>query len=134
MQKGSNMKKVISVLLSLMIAGGAMASTELDFSSVDSRDKAIKMVEQGTLQPMFLFPIELGGQEAASNVVFVPVGIPDIQNKLTGTIIDFAQEGLIDSLQVSPEYKGDSFVPSKINITTSLEGKSTEFNPVIDIW
>jgi hypothetical protein len=49
-------------------------------------------------------------------------------------IQDLVNQGQVSSYAAQPEYKGDSFVPSKIKITASHPGKSGGFNPVIDIW
>lgn len=114
--------------------GAISADTPLDYSGVDSREKALELVKEGKLYKILLFPAEFGGDDIPQNVVFVPAGIPEIKDKITGTLMRFVQEGLIDNLQVNPEYKGNSFVPSKINIKTSHSDKAGEFNPIIEIW
>ena len=113
---------------------GVNAETGLDFSHVDTQEKALALVQEGKLFKIQLFPAEFGGEDAPQNVVYVPVGIPEIKDQITGTLVRFVQDGLIDNLQVNPEYKGNSFVPSKINMKTSHSGKAGEFNPSIEIW
>jgi hypothetical protein len=106
----------------------------LDFSDVDSREKAEVLVEEGKLFRLFLLPMAFGGKDIPPNIVHVPAGIPEIQAQITGTIMRFAQKGLIDNLKVTPEYKGSSVIPAKIKIFTSHSGKAGEFNPTIEIW
>jgi len=128
------MRKFILCLLGVLIMSNSHAGDAPDFSHVNSREKAIALVEKGELFQIYLFPIELGGKEIPPNAVYVPVGIPEIQSTIIGTLIRFADEGLIDNLNVEPEYKGDSFVPSKIKMHTYHSGKAGEFNPTIEIW
>jgi hypothetical protein len=128
------MKKLLLAILGIIGMGNANAGSPLDFSAIDSSEKAVKLAQEGKLFKILLFPAEFGGEDVPQNVVYVPAGIPDIKDKFTGTLIRFVQEGLIDNLQVSPEYKGNSFVPSKINMKTSHSGKAGEFNPTIEIW
>jgi hypothetical protein len=87
-----------------------------DFSHVNSREEAIELCEAGQLFKILLFPAELGGEDTPLNVVYVPAGIPGIKDRLTGALTRFYQEGLIDQLSIKPVYKGDSIVPSKIQI------------------
>ncbi len=134
MCKGINMKKLIATVLGLLAVASANAEYVPDYSAIDSREKALELVQKGELVETHLFPAELGGQDVPQNKVFVPVGVPEIQTQITGTIVRFAQDGLIDNMQVDPEYKGESFVPSKIKISTSHSGKDGKFNPVIEIW
>lgn len=121
-------------LLGLLGMNNVEAKPTLDFSNIDSHGKTVELAKKGKLFKVLLFPAEFGGEDVPQNVVYVPAGIPEIKDKITETLIRFVQEGLIDNLQVSPEYKGNSFVPSKINMSTSHSGKAGEFNPTIEIW
>lgn len=128
------MKKLLLALMGVLGMSSASADSALDFSHVDSREKAIELVQEGKLFKVLLFPAEFGGEDIVQNAVYVPAGIPEIKDKITGTLVRFVQEGLIDNLNVAPEYKGNSFVPSIINMKTSHSGKDGEFNPSIEIW
>ncbi|HBP42058.1 MAG: hypothetical protein ACTJG4_04195 [Vreelandella alkaliphila] len=112
----------------------AFAENPHNFTDVDSKEKAIRLVEEGRLVPILLFPAELGGPEASQNTVYVPPETRDIQTQIIGTLIRFVEEGLIDNLNAEPEYKGNSFVPSRIHMRTSHSGKPGQFNPTIEIW
>ncbi len=106
----------------------------LDFAHIDSKEKALAAAKNGELFPILLFPKIFGGEEVDVNTVYVPPGIPEIQNQLLGTLARFVEQGLVDQLQVNPEYKGTSFIPSKIQMRTSKEGTEGQFNPTIEIW
>ncbi len=110
------------------------AETQLDFSHVDSQEKAEALAEKGELFKILLFPAEFGGQDVPPNTVYVPAGIPEIKDQITQTLIRYVQDGLIDNLTVNPEYKGNSFVPARIVMETSHSGKPGQFNPTIEIW
>ena len=128
------MKKLLLAILGVIGVSSANADSPHDFSDVDSQEKVVQLAQEGKLFKMLLFPAEFGGEDVPQNFVYVPAGIPKIKDRITGTLIRFVQEGLIDNLQVNPEYKGNSFVPAKINMKTSHSGKAGEFNPTIEIW
>lgn len=128
------MKKILMTILGGLGMSGANADMGLDFSHVDSCEKAIALVQEGKLFKILLFPAEFGGVDIPQNSVYVPAGIPEIKDQITGTLIRFVEQGLIDDLQVNPDYKGNSFVPSAIKMSTSHSGNTGEFNPTIEIW
>jgi hypothetical protein len=105
-----------------------------DFSQVTSHEAALKLASEGKLFKILLFPPEFGGEDVAPNIVYVPAGIPEIKDKITGSLIRFYNDGLIDRLNVQPEYKGKSFVPSKIHFKATHSQKKGSFEPTIDIW
>ncbi|MCP4701419.1 MAG: hypothetical protein GY862_31870, partial [Gammaproteobacteria bacterium] len=49
-----------------------------DFSHVNSKEKAIELANKGELEPLFLMPLDFGGEEIPLNMLFVPVGIAQI--------------------------------------------------------
>jgi hypothetical protein len=105
-----------------------------DFSQVDSLEKAQALYREGKLERLYLFPLEFGGKEIPQNILYVPPGIAAIKQQIDGTIGSMVQEGLVSQYAAEPEYKGDSFVPSKIKIITSHAEKPGRFNPTINIW
>lgn len=125
---------LLFTLVGAMTLSNGNAENHLDFSHIDSLEKAEALAEKGELFKVLLFPAEFGGQNIPPNIVYVPGGIPEIKNQITETLIRFVQDGLVDNLTVNPEYKGNSFVPSKIVMETFHSGKPGEFNPTIEIW
>lgn len=103
-----------------------------DFSNVDSREKAIAMVEKGELEPLHLMPLEFGGPDDARNIVYVPVGIADIKQDTDLNIIGpLVESGQVQSYVAIPEYAGQSFVPISLKIVASDPGR---FESEIMIW
>ena len=121
-KNGRMLARFLLVCLAAIAAGASHGEDDMDFSHVDSLDKAMALAEEGKLFKILLFPAEFGGQDVPPNVVYVPAGIPEIKDQITGTLIRFVNEGLIDNLVVNPEYKGNSFVPSRIVMQTSQSG------------
>jgi hypothetical protein len=106
----------------------------LDFTEVDSLEKTQALYQEGKLEKLYLFPLEFGGKEIPQNVLYVPPGIAEIKKGIDTTIARMVQEGSVSSYVAEPEYKGNSFVPSKIKIKTSHPEKPGAFEPTINIW
>ena len=112
----------------------AMAGHSLDFSAVDSLEKAQALYNEGKLERLYLFPLEFGGQEIPQNILYVPPGIAAIKKQIDGAVANMVKEGLVASYVAEPEYKGDSFIPSKIKIKTSHPQKPGGVDRTINIW
>jgi hypothetical protein len=105
-----------------------------DFSHVTSQDDAQALAAEGKLARVLLFPAELGGQDVPPNAVYITPEAAEARELIIGSLQRFAAEGLIDKLNVKPEYKGDSFVPSKLVINASHSERDGSFNPTIEVW
>ena len=103
-----------------------------DFSGIDTREKALAMVEEGKLEPLYLMPPEFGGPEHPQNTVYVPIGIADIKRGTDLNIIaPLIQSGDIQKYSAVPEYRGSSFVPIAIKIEAT---DPKRFRSEINIW
>jgi len=111
-----------------------METQTLDFSHVDSLQKAEELFRAGKLERLYVFPLEFGGQEIPQNILYVPHGIAALKARLDGTIAKMVSDGNINSYRAEPEYQGDSFIPSKIKIFAAHNEKPGAFNPTINIW
>jgi hypothetical protein len=111
-----------------------MPTQTRDYSEIDSAEKVQALYRAGQLEPLYLFPLELGGQPIPQNTLFVPIGVAAVKKMLDGTVQKMVGDGNISKYEARPEYKGNSFIPSKIRINASHHEKSGAFNPVIDIW
>ena len=118
----------------LAMIGLAAKSQGPDFSAVDSLAKAEELFREGKLEKLYLFPLDMGGDERPQNVVYVPVGIGQFKAQLDGTVRKMVENGSVSQYSASPEYKGKSFVPSRIVIRAWHPGKSGSFNPTIEVW
>ena len=105
-----------------------------DYTSVDSIEKAIALVEKGTLVPMHPFPLEFGGVQGPLNTVYVPLSAVAAQNEIIGRLRRFGAEGLFDNFRAELRHRGESLVPTRIEMLTFLGDAPAGYNPVLDIW
>lgn len=103
----------------------------LDFSNVDSYKKAARLHKKGKLVKIYMMPLDFGGDDSEVNTLFVPEFVKDFKNKVDKRIETLLYEGKKLSFEALPEYKGKSFVPSKLKILVTGD---VEFTEVIDIW
>ncbi|MCE1244175.1 hypothetical protein [Oryzomicrobium sp.] len=128
------MKAMFAFVLCIFGVFTVQAGEKLDFSDITSREKAEALYAQGKLEQITLFPREFGGQETPLNTIFVPIGVGDAKNKVTGMLVRYFSDGLINKLVVEPEYKGDSFIPSRIKMRAWHTERKGEFTPSIEVW
>jgi hypothetical protein len=92
------------------------------------------LVKDGKLERVYLFPLDMGGQDIEVNAVYLPIGFNEMKKKVDATVLRMAQDGLISNLKVVPEYKGNSFVPSRLVIKASHPDKPGRLDTTIDVW
>lgn len=103
-----------------------------DFSGIDSQAKAEDLFHRGDFEKLYLFPLEFGGEDVASNVLYVPIGMADVKSGIDNNVIGpLAAEGKITQYKAEPEYQGKSFIPIAIKITAWNPG---QFTTTINIW
>ena len=125
--------KYLLIILFSVSSMISIAEGKPDFSDI-TKEKAIELEKEGKLFKILLFPAEFGGKDEPNNQVYVPAGVPEMKDQFTGTFINFYQKGLINKLTVSPEYKGESVVPSKIKFKAWHSEKEGGISPEIEIW
>ena len=103
----------------------------LDFSVIDSNGKAIELYNKGQLAKLFLMPLEFGGEDGPRNCLFAPEFAVELKSRVDSMIENLLIEGKQLSYSASPEYKGKSFIPSKLNITVTGD---VQFKETIEIW
>ena len=88
-------KRIIATLLAVVGIQAKAASP--DFSEVDSLAKAQQLYRDGKLEKLYLFPLDLGGEDIPQNVVYVPVGIGQFKAQLDGTVRRWLKPALCPS-------------------------------------
>lgn len=110
----------------------SLANPGPDFSSIDSMEKAKKLVKDGTLEKILLLPIEFGGKDIPPNVVYAPVGLAKVKSRIDKNIIGpLVQKGSVGKYSAEPSYSGDSVIPNSIKIKAWEPGN---FSTDINIW
>ena len=110
------------------------AAMKPDFSAVTSLAAAEALARQGKLVRVLLFPAEFGGEDIRENAVYITPEAAAARDLILGTLHRFIKEGLIDKMDVTPDYKGDSFVPSRIVMHATHSKKKGSFEPTIEVW
>jgi len=106
-------------------------SNGLDFTNVDSREKALSLVQTGELVPVYLMALRFGGDENVGNVVYAPAITDELKNRCDDMIESLLRDGKVKSYSATPQYKGNSFIPSSILVTATGE---SNFSETINIW
>lgn len=105
-----------------------------DFSDVTTRAAARRLVREGRLVEVSLFPVELGGPDEPDNLGFITPEAAFVRAMVIGTFGRFLEEGVIDRLEVVPDYKGDSIVPVRVTMTASHSESEGSIGTTIDVW
>jgi hypothetical protein len=103
----------------------------LDYSTIDSLEKAKSLHEKGLLRKVYLFPLEFGGEDVDVNVIYLPRFAAIDKKALEEKVIQLAQQGMIDNYSAKPIYKGKSFIASAIDIVASGSGG---IKHTVNVW
>lgn len=106
------------------------AKNYLDVKS--NRDIEI-LVRKRELFKVHLIPLILNGQDLLNNIIYVPYEIAHIKDKYDSKAYKLFQKGKIDNYICNPEYKEDSYVPSRLYIVCSRNGKKV-YKRKVNIW
>lgn len=104
-----------------------------DFSSIVSMRAVEEASQKAQLMKTLLLPAELGGRDVPENVVFIPPHAKEIKENSTNELLSAVRQGMTE-VAVFPEYRGTSFVPSKIIISAARSGMRPEYELEIRIW
>jgi hypothetical protein len=105
-----------------------------DFSDVTTVDAARRLAALGHLAPARLFPPELGGSDAPGNIVYVPTEVADAMGRTTAAVLQHVGPRYATTVDVVPERKGGSVVPSRIRIRAGLVADANAFSWTIEVW
>lgn len=105
-----------------------------DFSHVTTTAAARRLVREGRLVEISLFPTELGNPGEPPDISYTTPEAAAVRAMVIGTFSRFLERGKIDHLEVVPDYKGDSIVPSRITMTASHSGREGSIGTTIDVW
>ena len=105
-----------------------------DFSDVTTRAGARRLVREGRLVEISLFPVELGGPDDLRNTSYITPEAAFVREMVIGTFTRFFEDDTIDQVRVLPEYKGESIVPSRIAMEASHSGSDGSIGTTIDVW
>lgn len=105
----------------------------VDFSEINSNEKAIKLAEKGILVPLYLMPLRFNGKESVRNRLFVPPFVAELKDKYDDIVENLLLQDKVNGYSCKPEYRGLSFIPYKIQIMAKKDGEPI-FTETINIW
>lgn len=105
--------------------------TVLDYSAIDSNEKAKALFVEGQLVKLYLMPLAFGGEDLPINTLFVPAFANNSKNNFDEEVYNMLKSGFKLHYSATPQYKGNSFIPCKLVI--SLQGDKT-ITEEINIW
>lgn len=104
-----------------------------DFSAVTSEAAADARASDGRLVKIQLFPAELGGPDVPQNIAWLPPEEEEGRQRLIAKLKRLAEQGQLGQLEVFPEYKGESLIPSRIRYV-ARRGGGAQSEDVVEIW
>jgi hypothetical protein len=104
---------------------------QADYSQIDSQEKAQALCAQKELVKLHLMPLDWGGTDVALNIIYVPEFVLEAKSRIDGMIEELLAAGHNLQYSASPEYKGNSFIASKLVIKVAGD---REMEATIEIW
>lgn len=105
-----------------------------DFSTITTRAAAAKLVRKHMLVRIHLVPVALGGPKTRANSIYVTPEAAASHALLTDMLVAYVERGRLNHLEIEPEYKGDSIVPTRLRIRMSHNRGGERFERVVEIW
>lgn len=133
----------IMLVLGALIFGAAATAQEkgrvpeaTDFTTVTTKTAANRLVREGRLVKIHLFPTELGGPaKDRYNIVYVTPEAAEARSLLISTLESDVEEGLIDKMVIEPDYKGTSIIPTRIRFKAwHSQRAGGEYETVLEVW
>ena len=95
--------------------------------------QAAELGRQGVLAPLYMMPLRFGGEESERNRLWVPPAAVELKDRWDGMVEQLLRQGKVNGYACTPEYKGDSFVPSRITVEAKMDGRPV-FTESVSIW
>src|SRR5471030_22175 len=120
--------------ISVLDRSSVVCIKEPDFAQVASLEQAKALEAKGQLAKLLMFPAEFGGEDVAMNVLYVPLRTVRQRTAHLQTLRAWVKEGAVNNLDVRPEYKDRSFVPSRIHMNASHSESGEQRTLTLDVW
>ncbi|QDE39474.1 hypothetical protein FIV34_09805 [Luteibacter pinisoli] len=120
-------------VLGIVTSADELSGDAPDLAEVVSRDVAEHHVAAGRLERIHLFPLELGGEDAAVNTVYGPIGTRAKKAAIDEMVRQRLVAGTVSQYSASPEYEGRSVVPARIRIRAWGADSKHAFETTLDI-
>jgi len=115
-------------------AAPAVEIAALDFSDVTTAEDLEPLVANGTLVPILFVPLAFGGSDTAINTVYVTPEAAAQKELADATLLELAEQGLLNSFELIPEHRGDSLVLTRMSFHANHKGEGERFDLTIEVW
>lgn len=131
---------LLFALGALILASAAVAREKNrpaeDFSNITTKAAANRLVREGRLVKIHLFPTELGGPaKERYNVVYITPEAAEARSLLISVLEQDVEEEAIDQMRIVPDYKGNSIIPTRIRFKAwHSQRAGGEYETVLEVW
>jgi hypothetical protein len=110
--------------------------TPEDFSTVTTKAAANRLVREGRLVKIHLFPTELGGPaKERYNIVYITPEAAEARSLLISVLEQDVEEEAIDQMRIVPDYKGTSIIPTRIRFKAwHSQRAGGAYETVLEVW
>jgi len=108
--------------------------TALELSDVNTTALADEFVRSGALVKVYLWPTELGGEDDPRNIVYITPEAAETRATIAGNLRRFLMADEANDVEVVPEYKGTSIVPTRIRFKARHKRGGAPFEQLVNIW
>ncbi|MFM9400499.1 hypothetical protein ACKLNQ_00980 [Myroides odoratimimus] len=102
-----------------------------NYAEIYSNEVAEQYCKAGHLEKLYLIGLAFGGDDSPFNILYAPKEAVLKKEQIDKELEDLLNQGLHIQYRAFPEYKGNSFIPSKVII--EVDGDQT-FTKEIEIW
>ncbi len=108
-------------------------TSKLDFSKIDSNEKAQELYEKKILAPLYLMPLRFNGQPVLQNTLYVPPVVVTLKDRYDDMVENLLEQEKVNGYECKPEYRDNSFIPCSLTIIAKKDGEEI-FTETIKIW
>jgi len=105
-----------------------------DFSAVTTAEDLERLVAEGVLVPILVVPLPFGGSDDAINTAYVTPEAAAEKELIDATLVDLAEQGLLNSFELEPEHRGESLVPTRLTFRANHKGEGDRFDLTVEVW
>jgi hypothetical protein len=107
-----------------------------DFSTITTKAAANRLVREGRLVKIHLFPVELGGPaKDRYNIGYITPEAAEAHSLLISVLEKDADDAAIDEIRVEPHYRGNSIIPTRIRFKAwHSQRAGGEYETVLEVW
>lgn len=108
-------------------------TNKLDFSKIDSNEKAQELCEKRILAPLYLMPLRFNGEPVLQNTLYVPPVVVKLKDRYDDMVEELLNNEKVNGYECKPEYRGNSFIPCSLTVIAKKNGQEV-FTEIIKVW